>query len=398
MDMDMLQNETIVILSDVDWEGHWVCEQQIASLLSQQNKVLYVEQTRTLLSFIYKSGGDTPPLAKFKLFAKGLQNRSKNLITVCPPLILPFKYLPIVYQFNQSMRLLWLKRQIQTVGFNNPIVIMFDPDSGALIGRLGEQLSIFYRNDNHDKRGLWFNTDRLVKKREAQLMKKVDFVCALTNGLALKARECNANVNVIPNGVNLELFSVDGGEPGDISEIPHPRIGIVGMLDWRIDVDLIEALANNHQEWSFVFVGPVNSADHKMYKKLRRMANVHFLGSKSVKDIPRYMKAVDVGLIPYKLNEYTRDILSLKLFEYSASSIPTVATPMPELFSYSEFIHIADGQREFEDCISASLNSCDSVKSQKLFEFAKLNTWLARVEQLSQIIHLVEKKAHRGLT
>lgn len=227
-------------------------------------------------------------------------------------------------------------------------------------------------------------------------MNKVDLVCALTNGLALKGRECNANTFVVLNGVNLELFSGDGGEPADISEIPHPRIGIIGILDWRTDVDLLEALAQKHQEWSIVLVGPVNSAHHKMYKKLRTMANVHFLGSKSVRDISRYMKAVDVGLIPYKINEYTRDILSLKVFEYSACDIPTVATPMPELLSYSEFIHIANGPTEFEDCILASLNCPDSKKSQKLFEFSKSNTWLARVEQLSTIIDSVERK-YRGV-
>jgi glycosyltransferase involved in cell wall biosynthesis len=285
---------------------------------------------------------------------------------------------------------------MKTLGFNTPIMITFNPDSGALIGRLGEKLSIYYRNDNHDKRGLWFNPDRLVKEQEAKLMKKVNLVCALTNGLAFKSRGYNANTFVLPNGVNLDLFSGDGGEPGDISRIPHPRIGIIGMLDWRTDVDLIEALAHNHQEWSIVLVGPVNSADHKMYKKLRTMANVHFLGSKSVKDIPRYIKAMDVGLIPYKITEYTRDILSLKIFEYSAAGIPTVATSMPELLNYSEIIYIVDGHREFEDCILASLNCPDSKKSQKLFEFVKSNTWLARAEQLSKIIHSIEGK-HRGV-
>ena len=390
----MLQGETIVIISDVDWRGHWVCEQQISSLLSEQNRVLYIEQTRTLLSFLNKSG-DTSPLNKIKLISRGVQKRRDNLFTVSPPLILPFKYLPVIYQVNQTIRLLWLKRIMKNLSFNSPIVITFDPDSGAMIGQLGEKLSIFYRNDNHDKRGLWFNPNRLVKKREAQLMNKVDLVCALTNGLARICRECNANTFVLPNGVNLELFSGSSGEPEDISEIPHPRIGIIGMLDWRTDVELIEILAHNHQEWSIVFIGPVNPSDHKMFKKLRTMANVHFLGLKRVSDIPRYMKAVDVGLIPYKITEYTRDILSLKIFEYSASGIPTVATPMPELLKYSEFIDIADGHREFEDCILALIECPDRKKSEKLFEFVKSNTWLARVEQLSQIIHLIERK-HRG--
>jgi len=46
---------------------------------------------------------------------------------------------------------------------------------------------------------------------------------------------------------------------------------------------------------------------------LRRFPNVHLLGKKPHPDVPRYVKAFDVGLVPYRLSEYTANVYPTKL-------------------------------------------------------------------------------------
>jgi glycosyltransferase involved in cell wall biosynthesis len=387
----MLSGETIVIISDVDWEGHWVCEQQITKLLSNSNRVLYIEQTRTLLAFLRKSGGDTSILNKIRLILKGLRKLDDNLAIVSPPLMLPFKYLPLIYQINQKIRLFWVRKLFKKANINNPILITFDPDSSGLIGHLNEKLSIYYRNDTHDKRGLWFNPNQLVSKRETELIQKVDLVITLSNSLAAKSRYLNVKTFVVPNGVDLDLFhetfNNKCGEPYDISDIPHPRVGLVGMLDWRIDVTLLEDIARKQREWSIVLIGPINPQYRKMFDSLRSLKNVHFLGHKKVSKVPIYIKGLDVGLIPYKINDYTKGILSLKIFEYSALGIPTVATPMPELYAYNKIIDLAENAYEFKYFIGKRLSTYSDGRIQQLVQFSKENTWNKRVYQLTEIIN-----------
>lgn len=385
----MLRNKDILIVSDVDWKGHWVCEQHIARLLSESNRVIYVEQTRTLLAFLRKAG-DTTLHAKLQLIREGIRQLGKNLFVASPPLLLPFRYLPLVYQINQRIRRFWLRRLLRKLDVNLPIVITFDPDSAGIIGGLNEALSVYYRNDRHDRRGLWFNPDFYVDKRETELMRRVSLVVALSRGLSMKSRKLGVKTLVVPNAVDAESYlralEAKGIEPTDIGKISRPRIGVVGMLDWRIDVDLLQAVAERNSSWSLVLVGPVNSFDERMFEKLRSFKNVHFLGRKEVDRLPFYARALDVGLIPYKINEYTNDILSLKLFEYSAVGVPTVATPMAELEAYSAVVSLARNAEELEKSVANHLSGNCKQASQQLVEFAKRNTWHRRVDQLSKAI------------
>lgn len=386
----MIEGQTFIIISDVDWEGHRVCEQQISDILCRKNKVLYIEQTRTLLWFFSKSGGDTGPFKKLQLIFSGLRKVGQNLWIVSSPPILPFRFHPLVYYLNSWLRRKWLKGIIRKGGFLSPIIITFDPDSADVVRKTPNKLSVYYRNDNHSGRGLWFNPDHWVSKREEDLIKTVTLVFALSQELTNMRKHKNATTFIVPNGVNLELFknTVDNRqpEPEDLRKIPHPRIGVVGMLDWRMDVEMMEQLAKRNKDLSIVFVGPVRSSDSTQFMPLQKLPNVHFLGKKAPINLPYYFKGLDIGLIPYKINNYTRGILSLKIFEYSAAGIPTISTPLPESQRYAPIIHIAENFEELETKIKLLLQDKVKNREKELAQFAEENTWQNRVEQISQII------------
>lgn len=385
-------DRTLLVLSDVDWEGHWVWEQQVSALLSESTKVLYVEQSRTLLAGFAPAGGDTSFRDKLRLIGRGVRTVSSNLMLVSPPLLLPFRYLPVICEVNQWRRARWLNAVLREYGLGAPVVLTFDPDSQGTLARLNRSCAVYVRNDNHSKSGLWYNPDSLVAWRERALICDVNAVVALSWGLALPATVCGARTYVVPNGVDAGLFrQSEGVAPLAISRLPYPRIGVVGMLDRRTDVHLLETLALRHPEWSLVMVGPVSSRDTGHFAVLRSRPNVHFLGAQAVADLPGYIGALDVGLIPYVINEYTSRILSLKLFEYSAMGVPTISTPLPELQNYVPNVSLCDGPDQFEQGIAKAIRSRSAQRKAELTRFAEENTWTTRARQVAAIVEDLEK-------
>jgi glycosyltransferase involved in cell wall biosynthesis len=384
----------VLVLSDVDWGGHWVWEQQVSALLSESRPVLYVEQSRTVLAGFAPAGGDTPFDEKRRLIRSGVRSASPNLLLVSPPLLLPFRYLPVICAANQWRRARWVNALLRGYSRDAPAVLTFEPDSRGMLARMNRSCAVYVRNDNHARRGLWFNPDRIVARRERALIRHVDAVVALSQGLAQPAVACGAQTHIVPNGVDARLFrDSEGHEPQAMSRVPRPRIGVVGMLDRRTDVRLLETLAVRHAEWSLVMVGPVSSRDKGHFVGLRSRPNVHFLGAQQVADLPGYIGALDVGLIPYVINEYTRRILSLKIFEYSAMGVPTIATPMPELLRYAPNVSLCDGATQFERRILDALCSRSAERRAELIRFAEDNTWATRAKQVAAIIESLEDDA-----
>jgi glycosyltransferase involved in cell wall biosynthesis len=134
-------------------------------------------------------------------------------------------------------------------------------------------------------------------------------------------------------------------------------------------------------------MGQINeSGCERDLQRLREMKNVHFLGSKKIKQVPNYIKAFDVGIIPYKLNEQTENLSPLKLYDFLAMGKKIVITDVPVAREFTEVVRIASSHDAFFDHIAEALNEDD----QNLFEdrrrIAAMNTWGDRVEKLSEII------------
>jgi len=128
-------------------------------------------------------------------------------------------------------------------------------------------------------------------------------------------------------------------------------------------------------------------------EELRRLPNVYFLGQAPVADVPRYMAACQVCLLPYKINERTRNISSLKLYEYLACGKPVVSTDVPAAHEVGDVVRVAasDG---FVAAIAAALTDEPSAVAARR-RVAAANTWDQRVEQISVILEqALEQRGH----
>ena len=155
-------------------------------------------------------------------------------------------------------------------------------------------------------------------------------------------------------------------------------------------------MAQLHPEWSIVFIGLVDDREcEAMMNRLRQMKNVHFLGVKNITKVPYYVKGFDVGIIPYKIDEETKSLNALKLFDFMAIGMPIVTTGIPAVTKFKNVVRIADSKEKFAKHIENALIGDDENTVNKRRGVASQNTWENRVVHLSRLIDNRLKKIKR---
>jgi len=143
-----------------------------------------------------------------------------------------------------------------------------------------------------------------------------------------KTRKCI----LVPNGFDEKLF--DGKSkpvPSDLAGISRPVVGFVGVLFSFLDYDMIYETVAAMPDASFVFVGPVEKEGRAGVERLKTLPNTYFLGRKQKNDIPAYVTNFDVCINPFKIDNVSRAVRPLKVYEYLACGKPVVSTPMEGL-------------------------------------------------------------------
>jgi glycosyltransferase involved in cell wall biosynthesis len=148
-------------------------------------------------------------------------------------------------------------------------------------------------------------------------------------------------------------------------------------------------------QWSFALVGPVTiqtAEGQQALEALRALPHVHFLGPKSVAEVPSYVAACAVCLLPYQINEWTKHIDSLKLYEYLACGKRVVATDVPAARRFSEIVSIATNAGEFISSMNSALSEDSPALQARRRQLAAQNTWEQRVTVLSAAVDSALRK------
>jgi UDP-galactopyranose mutase len=193
---------------------------------------------------------------------------------------------------------------------------------------------------------------------EQELLALADVV--FTGGYSLweAKRGRHANIHPFPSSVDRAHFAQarEGDRsPADQADLPRPRLGFYGVVDERMDLDLLAAVADARPAWQLVVVGPVVKIDPA---SLPQRANLHFLGGKSYGELPEYLSGWDVALMPFAVNEATRFISPTKTPEYLSGGRPVVSTPITDVIRHYgdlEAVKIADTAPAFVDACEAAL-------------------------------------------
>jgi UDP-galactopyranose mutase len=197
-----------------------------------------------------------------------------------------------------------------------------------------------------------------LRELEAELMERADIV--FTGGYSLyeAKRDRHANIHPFPSSVDVAHFkrARSGLAPaGDLAGIPGKRLGFYGVIDERMDLGLLKAVAERRPDWSLVMVGPLAKIGPD---DLPRLPNIHFLGQRAYADLPSYLAGWDVALMPFAVNETTRFISPTKTPEYLAAGKPVVSTPIPDVMRHYgglEGVRIADTPDAFVAACEAAI-------------------------------------------
>lgn len=194
---------------------------------------------------------------------------------------------------------------------------------------------------------------------EAELFRISDHV--FTGGYSLyeAKRDLHASVHPFPSSVDQSHFAQArdaAPDPQDQADLPHPRLGYYGVIDERMDLDLIAAVADARPDWTLVFVGPVVKIDPA---ELPQRPNIAYLGGKDYVDLPRYAGGWYAALMPFAINASTQFISPTKTPEYLAAGLPVVSTSIKDVIRHYGNLDAVEIAATAADFVAACERSLD---------------------------------------
>ncbi|RME81441.1 MAG: glycosyltransferase family 1 protein [Caldilineae bacterium] len=387
----MLTDQDIVCFAANHWSDIWRNRHQIMTRLARHNRVLFVEPPPVLRHLQAVARNSSQPYR-----GPHLASPVDNLWVYRPPLYAPLAGRRPLADLTFYLRRRALRRALRQLRMRHPILWIFQYDLNEMIGHLDEKLVVYHAVDEYSAyypsnpdqdREAW---RAQVRRREADVIRHADLVFVTSPALYESKRALHPNIYLVPNGVDYELFSrpsAPGILPPDLADVPAPRLCYSGVINEKMDLALLLALARSHPHWHFVFVGPVALRNGlEQLRELQRLSNTHFLGRKPVEQLPNYMHASHVCLIPYRRIEWTRNISPLKLYEYLATGVPIVSTAIPAVQEFSQMVWVASTPEEFAQAIDQALAANTPERNRRQQELAREHTWDRRVETISAIV------------
>jgi glycosyltransferase involved in cell wall biosynthesis len=252
--------------------------------------------------------------------------------------------------------------------------------------------------DCMDELSLFKGAPPQLLDQEAALFRSADVVFTGGRSLYNAKRERHPNVHCFPSSVDATHFRPKLQDHALQVRLPHPRLGYCGVIDERIDLDLVAGIATARPHWQVVMVGPTAKIDPA---SLPQRPNIHWLGQQGYDELPAFINGWDVCLLPFALNDSTRFISPTKTLEYMACGKPSVSTAIRDVVEpYGHVVPIrADAAGFVEACesILARTPQQQVEHAQALREIIARTSWDLTAEAMGDLVAKAEaaRKARR---
>lgn len=364
----------IIVHSHLRWDWVWQRPQQFLSRISRRHKILFVE---TLAPDPELSS----PMARFKA-AEQFPN-----ITILRLQFPSWRWNDGAYVDQERRRLVQECVQGPLAGrFSNPVQWFYDPMAvPAFVGHMDEMLNVY---DCMDELSKFACAPPQIVQRESDLLKSAAVV--FTGGRKLYESKSRLHNNCHFYGCGVEdahfgkARQQETAPAPELSSLAKPILGYFGVVDERLDYELIAKLAEANPAGSVVMVGPVIKVDEKT---LPRRENLHWLGQRSYSELPALCKAFDVCLMPFALNEATEFINPTKALEYMATGRPIISTAVADVVrNFGSVVKIARTPEEFIAQCRETLEQPDPQAIARGLQMVAENSWDSIVERLENHI------------
>jgi glycosyltransferase involved in cell wall biosynthesis len=356
----------LICVSHLWWDWVWQRPQQLLSRLARDWRVLWVDEPRLQIGppgdhfaiidvapnirVARLVGGGDPPTFRRRL-NEALEHTSARAFHVSENIT------KAGLGFTSSLQER-LEREVSVAVASwrrNPLVLwLYTPAALPFLDLLRPDLVVY---DVMDELSAFKFAPPAVVEQERVLLTRADLVFAGGPSLYEARQGRHPDLHLFPSGVEQAHFAralaPDLPIPCALRDLPRPVLGFFGVIDERLDRDLLAQAAAARPEWSWVLVGPVLKIEER---DLPQAPNIHYLGQQEYADLPAFLKAFDVALLPFARNEATRFLSPTKTLEYMAAHKPIVATALPDVVRlYGDVVWIADGADTFVAAIEGAL-------------------------------------------
>ncbi len=342
----------LLCFSHLRWDFVFQRPQHLLTRCARERRVFYVEEP------IFEDG-----------ITPRLERHLRGNVTVVVP------HLPAGQADPDELQRVLVDDLIAQEDIADYVVWYYTPMALAFTDHL-TPASVVY--DCMDELSAFKGAPTALKQREAALMRAASLV--LTGGQSLyeAKRAQHHNIHPFPSSVDVKHFAQARSmtfEPTDQAAIPHPRLGFFGVIDERMNLDLIRDAAAARPDWHVVMLGPVVKIDPAT---LPVAPNLHYLGGKTYEELPAYIAGWDVALLPFALNESTRFISPTKTPEYLAAGKPVVSTSIRDVvrpYGQQGLVHIADDAASFVSACEAAMAEDAAARMTSADAFLGRMSW-----------------------
>jgi glycosyltransferase involved in cell wall biosynthesis len=358
-------NWDLIVFSHLRWEFVTQRPQHLMGRFAKNHKVLFIEEP---IPFDKTNRGTTHII------------RPENNVTVVQPRI-----------ENGNMQELSgvVKKEMQNEGIKDCIYWFYSGMFVDVLSYLDVCKGIIF--DCMDELSAFKGAPQELIDKEKLLISKADVVFTGGKSLYESKKRFHSDVFCFPSSVDRKHFekaltgSVD--VPQDLESIPHPIVGFYGVIDERMDLELMKQTAELMPDVHFVYIGPVvKIAENDLPKR----DNIHYLGSKKYEELPSYLKGIDIAFMPFALNKSTEFISPTKTLEFMAALKPIISTAIKDVErDYSDIVPIIHNGQEAKNAIQQFIDETHEQRQKRETEETTIvdkTSWDKTQQEMETII------------
>lgn len=383
----------IVCLALPAWEAEYLRSTvELMKGLAGQNLVLYVDYAYTISDLIKgilgKKKFDWKRLIGIKKRLRRVSGEGDTGLYVLslPPILPAFAlksklFFQLANKFNAAFTGYYINKATarlqmsDIVGFNS-----FQPFLGRYWKLKNVTFNVYYIYDDFSKVP-WFKG--FAVSEEQEYIAKTDLVIVTSAELKKRKLSIGKPIEIVNNGVHFQSFFANKNTR-KLNEGFIQTVGYTGVIDNRIDIDMLERIVSAMTCTRFLFVGKV--ANQEIYNRLIKYINVCFEPAVLPNQVPAVQSQIHVGIIPYVCNDLTAAIYPLKVNEYLAMGLPVVMTSFAALDDCKDVVYVANGYQNFKRCLEIALLENDTEMQNRRICLAQKADWQERANQLIDLI------------